>query len=153
MRLLRLLMRMTALRTVAAILMLAVVGLHLARILALRRVLMLLPLSVAVPLALSVHLLLLLLMLLLALVLSARADHTIIVFGMLVEILRGDPIACGTRIARQREIFFQDLIGVAANADIGTAAVERLGTLRHMRFTAVVTATLTLHVWTGSHNT
>ena len=152
MRLLRLLMRMATLRRVAAILVLTLIRLlHLARILALR--LMRLALIVAAvpvtPLAMAVHLLLLLL----ALMLAARADHAIVVLGVLIEILGGDPVARGTRVARQRQIFLEDLISVAADADIGTAAVEGLRALRHMRFTAVVAATLTLHVWTGSHDT
>ena len=93
------------------------------------------------------------LMLLLALMLAVGADHAIIVLGMLIKILGGDPVAGSARIARHRQIFLQNLIGVAANSDIGPGAVEGLRTLGHMRFTAVITATLTLHVWTGSHDT
>jgi len=145
-----LLMRVAAgrLAVAAAVLMLAFIGLHLTRILALR--LMLLPLTVAVPLPMPLAVLLMLLM---ALVLAVRANHAIIVLGMLIEVLRGDAVAGGTRVARHCEIFLENLIRIAADANIGPAAVEGLRALGHMRFTAVVTATLTLHVWTGSHDT
>ena len=128
MRLLRLLVRMAALRRVAAILVLAFVGLlHLARILTLWLMLLALTIAMSVALAMTVHLLLLLLLLLLlALMLAARADHAIVVLGMLIEILGGDPVACGARIAGKRQIFLENLIGVAADADIGAAAVEGL---------------------------
>jgi hypothetical protein len=148
-RLLLLRLLLSALWAVAAVLMLPFVRLRLTRILALRLIL-LRPLAVAMALAMpvaAVHLLLL------ALVLTVGADHAIIVLGVLIEILGGDPVAGSARIARHRQIFLEHLIRVAADADIGPAAVEGLRALGHMRFTAVITATLTLHVWTGSHDT
>lgn len=151
MRLLRLLL-VASLRTIAAILMVTFIGLRLARILALRLILLSLAIAVAVTLAmpLPMHLLLLLL---LTLMLAVRADHAVIVLGVLIEILGGDPVARRARVARQRQILLEHLIGVAADTHIGPAAVEGLRALRHMGFTAVVAATLTLHVWTGSHDT
>ena len=151
-RLLRLLL-MSALRSaIAAILMLAFIGLHLTRILALRLI-GLLSLTVAAVTMALLAVLTAMLLLLLALMLAVRADHAIVVLGMLVEILGRDPVPCGARVARHRQIFLEDLIGVAADTDVGPAAVEGLRALGHMRFTAVITATLTLHVWTGSHDT
>lgn len=153
MRLLRLLLvRMAALLSVTAILMLALIGLRLTRILTLRLI-GLLPLAVAAVTMALLTVLMAMLLLLLALMLTVRADHAIVVLGMLVEILGCDPVPRGARVARHRQIFLEDLIGVAANTDIGPAAVEGLRALGHMRFTAVITATLTLHVWTGSHDT
>ena len=102
---------------------------------------------------LVVLLLMLIVLLLLAIVLAIGADHPVVVLSVLIEILGGDPVACGARIAGHRQIFLQDLIGVAADADIGASAVECLRALRHVWFTAVVAATLTLHVRTGSHVT
>ena len=152
MRLQRLLLRMAALRAIAAILMMTFIGLRLARILALRLVLLSLAVAVAMTLAmLPMHLVLLLL--LLTLMLAVRADHAIIMLGVLIEILGGDPVARRTRVARHCQILLEHLIGVAADTDIRPAAVEGLRALRHMGFTAVVAATLTLHVWTGSHDT
>lgn len=148
MRLLRLLLR-AALRAVAAILMLTLVRLRLTRVLPLRLI-GLLPLAI---MAVALAMLMAVLLLLLALMLAIRADHAIVVLRVLIEILGGDPVARGTRVARHRQILLEDLISVAADTDIGPAAIEGLRALGHMRFTAVITATLTLHVWTGSHDT
>jgi hypothetical protein len=54
------------------------------------------------------------------------AQHTIIMVGMLEEILGGDPVACGARVARELEILFQDLVGIAANPQFLPAAVVAL---------------------------
>jgi hypothetical protein len=53
-------------------------------------------------------------------------DHAEIVVGILPVGLGRDPIARGGRLARQRLVFVEDLVGVAAHAHIGTAAVEDL---------------------------
>ena len=154
--LLRLLMTAARRLAVATILVLALIGLALPRILALRLMLLSVAMALAMHLLrmlLMMVLLLLLLLLLLALMLAVCADHAIVVLRVLIEILGGDPVASGARVARHRQIFLQHLIRVAADADVRPAAVERLRALGHMRFTAVVTATLTLHVWTGSHDT
>lgn len=134
-------------RAIRAIVMLRVMGLPGSGILAMA---VLLPISMPLSLTLAVALALDVLM---PVVLSVRADHAIVVLGMLIEILGSDPIARSRRIARHRQVFLEHLISIAANSHIRTAAVERLRTGRHMRFTAVVAATLTLHVLTGSHDT
>lgn len=108
-------------------------------------------LALPVTMAVAVHVLLLLL--LLAMMLAIGIDQPKVVFRVLIKILRGDAITRGGSIARERQILLEHLVSVAANTDIGTVAVECLRTDRHMRFTAVITATLSLHVWTGSHNT
>lgn len=102
--------------------------------------------ALAMHLLLAVHLLL-------PLMLAIGIDQPIIVLGVLVKVFGGDTVAGGGGVARQRQILLQHLVGVPANADIRPAAVEGLRTDGHVRFTAVITATLALHVWTGSHNT
>lgn len=154
MRLLRLLLLMrNRLLTgpVSAILILAVKRLVGAGVLAVP--VLLRPMTIAMTLALARVMPAMAVALLMPVVLAVRADHTIVVLGMLIKILRGDAVARCARIARHRQILLQNLVGIAANTDIRAAAVECLRALRHMRFTAVVTATLTLHVWTGSHDT
>jgi hypothetical protein len=151
--LLRLLMTAARRLAVATVLVLALIGLALPRILALRLMLLSVAMALAMHLLRMLLLMVLLLLLLLALMLAVCADHAIVVLRVLIEILGGDPVASGARVARHRQIFLQHLIRVAADADIRPAAVEGLRALGHMRFTAVVTATLTLHVWTGSHDT
>jgi hypothetical protein len=64
--------------------------------------------------------------------LALYVHHAEIVLGVLEEILGGDPISRRLRLARQRQIAFEHLIGVAADFDIGTVAVEGL---RPMRWT------------------
>lgn len=127
----------------AAVLVLAVEGLSGARIL---------PIGLALPMmmALAMHLLLLLLM---TMMLAVGVDHAIVVLGVLVEIFGGDSVSGRTGVSRERQIFLEHLICIAADADIGTGTVEGLRSDRHMRFTAIIAATLSLHVWTGSHNT
>lgn len=132
-----------------AVLVLAVEGLSGARILPMP-VGLALPMMLALALALAVHLLLLLLM---AMMLAVGVDHAIVMFGVLIEIFGRDSITGRTGVSRERQIFLKHLICIAADADIGTGTVESLRSDRHMRFTAVITATLSLHVWTGSHNT
>ena len=100
--------------------------------------------------ALAMHLLLLLLM---TMMLAVGVDHAIVVLGVLVEIFGGDSVSGRTGVSRERQIFLEHLICIAADADIGTGTVEGLRSDRHMRFTAIIAATLSLHVWTGSHNT
>lgn len=149
--------------SVAAVLVLRLVGLTAAIGLATARVLPMLALALRLTLSIALrlpllrmammHLLRVLLLLLMPVVLTIGADDAIIVFGVLIEILGRDSVARCTRIARHRQIFLQNLVCIAADTDIGTGAVKRLRALRHMWFTAVVTATLTLHVWTGSHDT
>lgn len=127
----------------AAVLVLAVERLSGARIL---------PIGLALPMmmALAMHLLLLLLM---TMMLAVGVDHAIVVLGVLVEIFGGDSVSGRTGVSRERQIFLEHLICIAADADIGTGTVEGLRSDRHMRFTAIIAATLSLHVWTGSHNT
>ena len=141
----------------AAILRRGIVGLPAARVvplLALRLALLAVALRLTVlRMLLVLVMLLLIVLLLLTIVFAIGADHPVVVLSVLIEILRRDPVACGARITGHRQIFLQDLIGVAADADIGASAVECLRALRHVWFTAVVAATLTLHVWTGSHGT
>jgi hypothetical protein len=50
------------------------------------------------------------------------AQHAIIVVGMLQKVLRGNPVAGGARIARELQILLQNLIGVAADPQLLSAA-------------------------------
>lgn len=53
-------------------------------------------------------------------------DHPIIVIGILPVGLGQNAIARGRRLAGQRLIFVEHLMRVAANPDVGTAAIENL---------------------------
>jgi hypothetical protein len=55
-----------------------------------------------------------------------RAQHAIIMVGMLQEILSGDPVAGRSRIARELQIFLQDLVGIAANPQLLPPALVSL---------------------------
>ncbi|GAB2179297.1 hypothetical protein DLREEDagr8_48550 [Dongia sp. agr-C8] len=52
-----------------------------------------------------------------------RRHDPVIVIGMLQEILRGNAVAGGAGIACELQILLEDLIGVAADPDIGSRAV------------------------------
>lgn len=75
-----------------------------------------------------------------------RSDHSIVMVGMLEEILRGDPVTRRAGVARQLQVFLQDLIGVASDADLGGIAVIALALVGHagmrpaMRLTRTTTA-------------
>jgi hypothetical protein len=93
-----------------------------------------------------------------SLALIHRGDHAIIVIGMLQEILRRHAVSGGTGIARELQIFLENLIGVAADPDIRPGAIEGLPLARHstvaamaamlpaMRFALAATATPTIVV-------
>ena len=55
-----------------------------------------------------------------------RLDHAEIVVGVLPVGLRQDSITRRRRLASQRLIFIEHLVGVAADPDVGPAAVEEL---------------------------
>ena len=55
-----------------------------------------------------------------------RAQHAIVMVSMLQEILGGDPVASRSRVARELQILFQDLIGIAADPQLLPTAVVSL---------------------------
>jgi hypothetical protein len=134
-------------------------GLIVARLVAALLVLLLLVTLITALLSLSALLLqLTLLRALLLKLLMLRPRETAIVveqaeivLGVLEVALGSDPIAGGLSVAREGEIFFENLIRVAADPDIGSARVESLradrqiGVVGLVRFAAVVTASLALH--------
>src|SRR3954470_23058418 len=107
------------------------------------------------------------------LALVVGVDDAVIVLRMLVIVLGRDAIAGRRCVARQRQIFLEHLVGIAAHPDIGTIGVERLVPQRHVALLAVrhpaATATATtaaaialavtsapawpLHMGTLSHDT
>lgn len=60
-----------------------------------------------------------------------------VMFRVLKVIFSGDTIACGCRVARESEIFFINLEGIAADAHIRTIAVEGLMARRDVLSPAV----------------
>jgi hypothetical protein len=84
-----------------------------------RRLLMLRPWLALEALALGIH-------------------HPEIMFRVLKKIFRSDAIAGRLRLARQRQIALEHLIGVAANFDVGTVAVEGLRPVRRARSPVLV---------------
>ena len=63
-----------------------------------------------------------------------------IMLGMLIEVFSGDAITRGHRFTRQCDIALEHLIGVSADFEAWTIAVEGLGTMGSTRASAVVTA-------------
>jgi len=57
---------------------------------------------------------------------SHFVDETLVVLGMLQVALRENAVAGGSGITRERDVFLIDLVGGAADAHIGTIAVEGL---------------------------
>ena len=55
-----------------------------------------------------------------------RLDHAEIVVGVLVIGFGQDAIAGGGRLAGQRLVLVEDLVGIAADPDVGAAAIENL---------------------------
>lgn len=53
-------------------------------------------------------------------------EHALVVFGVLQIAFSQNTVARALRITRQRQVFFSDLHGVAADADIGAIAVKSL---------------------------
>lgn len=68
------------------------------------------------------------LLLVLVVFLGRFVDEALIVLGVLQVAFRQDAVASGSGIARESDILFVDLIGRAADADIGAVAVERVDT-------------------------
>src|SRR5580700_2900370 len=64
---------------------------------------------------------------------ALRVHHPEIMLGVLIEILRGNAVARRLRLAGQRLIALEHLIGVAADFDAGAVAVEGLRPLRRPR--------------------
>jgi hypothetical protein len=58
-----------------------------------------------------------------SLALVLRRHDPIVVIGMLEEVLRGNAIAGGAGIACELQILLEHLIGVAADPDVGAAAI------------------------------
>ena len=53
--------------------------------------------------------------------------------GVLVQVFRRDAVAAGLRLARQRDIALENLIGAAANLNAWAVAVEGLLAVRRAR--------------------
>jgi len=70
--------------------------------------------------------LLVLMRVLLAVLLAIRVDQPEIVFRVLIEVLCRDAVAGCSGITCQGQILLQNLISVAADTDVGPAAVEGL---------------------------
>jgi hypothetical protein len=62
------------------------------------------------------------------LIAAVGAQDAVVMLRVLEIIFRRDIVSGRGSIARQREVFFQDLIDGSANANLGTVAVEHLGT-------------------------
>lgn len=69
-------------------------------------------------------------------------QHALVMLRMLQVAFRQDTVARALRVARQRQVFFGDLHGIAANAHIGAVAVECL----HARVDAALPAIVVMMV-------
>ena len=74
----------------------------------------------------------------LALPLALRIHDPVVVLGVLVQILRRDPVAAGLSLARHRDVALEHLIRVAANLDARAVALEGLRAVRRTRPAVVV---------------
>jgi hypothetical protein len=88
---------------------------------------------------------------------AVGVHHPEVVLGVLIQILGRDPVAARGRLACQGHVSFEYLIGVAANFDVWSIAVESLNAVRDpravvMRIIPIITAARSL-VWAWSHDT
>jgi hypothetical protein len=58
--------------------------------------------------------------------LAARIGDAQIVLGVLIEIFRSDAVAAGSGFTREGNIALEDLMGAAADLDVGAVAVDGL---------------------------
>jgi hypothetical protein len=80
-----------------------------------------------------------------------------VVFCMLIQVFSSNPVTTRCRFAGQRDIAFEDLVGVSSDFYIWTVAVKRLDPMRKpwaavVGIVAVVATTRAL-VWSWSHDT
>jgi hypothetical protein len=80
-----------------------------------------------------------------------------IVLRVLIQVFGSNPVATGRRLARERDIAFEYLVGVAADLYVGAVAVKSLDPLRQswavmVRVVPVVSAARAF-VWSWSHDT
>ena len=63
----------------------------------------------------------------LAILRRVGTENALVVLGVLEVVFRRDPVARRGGVARHGQILLQDLTGRAAHLDVGTGAVESLG--------------------------
>ena len=68
-----------------------------------------------------------------ALAFALRIHDAEIMLGVLIQVFRRDAVAAGLRLARQRDIALEHLIGVAADFNVRAVAVESLLAMRRAR--------------------
>jgi len=80
-----------------------------------------------------------------------------IVFCVLIQIFGRNPVTARRRFAGERDVTFEDLVGVAPDFYVRTVAVESLDPMRHpwtaMVRVITVVATARAFVWSWSHDT
>jgi len=81
-------------------------------------------------------------------------DHAEVVISILPVGFGRDPVARGSRFPRQRLVFVEDLVGVAAHPHIGTAAIENLVSIgRAVRIVVVLLLVLIVATATAASAT
>jgi hypothetical protein len=82
---------------------------------------------------------------------------TEIVLRVLIQVFGGNPVTAGRRFARERDIAFEYLVGVAADLYVGAVAVKSLDPVRQPRAVMVrvvpVVSAARAFVWSWSHDT
>lgn len=109
----------------------------------------------------AVMVMLVLLLLVTVLFFRQLVQQALVMFGMLQIAFRQHAIAPCLRVARQRQVFFGDLHGIAADADIGPVAVKGVyarvdpacAVMAVAAMAVIVTATKTSSVLIVSHMT
>ena len=80
-----------------------------------------------------------------------------IVLRVLIQVFGSNPVTTGRRLARERDIAFEYLVGVAADLYVGAVAVKSLDPLRQPRAVMVrvvpVVSAARAFVWSWSHDT
>ena len=62
----------------------------------------------------------------------SSVHNPIIMLGMLVKVLRGDPIATRRRLPREGNVTFEDLMRGASDFDVRTITIEGLRSVRYL---------------------
>ena len=89
--------------------------------------------------------------------LAVRIHDAEIMLRVLIQVFGCDPVTARRRLACERDIAFENLVGVAADLYVRTVAVKGLDPMRHSRTVMVrvvpVVATARAFVWSWSHDT
>jgi hypothetical protein len=88
---------------------------------------------------------------------ASSFHHPKIMLGVLVKVLRGDPIATRRRLPPKGNVTFKDLMRVASDFEVRTVTIEGLTSVRYLLSVTVGIVTVIAAIWSvglfWSHDT